>query len=598
MGRGGGGGMKYRRKNQMAAAPMMMTRVSDVSDSISQSSSESALGFAVGGSKDANTFRDNIAKNMVPLPSSISPEGLFNEYYFDTTSPSDKQHDCKALFCPSYSLAQSIDPFAFPESLDGQLPPATSAAAEDYYDTYMTVGLRSGLTTSTFHRRPLNLVVVMDISGSMSSPFDRYYYDARRAGGSGETKPEETEEEKATSKIQVAQNALLSMLPHLDESKGDSLGIVLFESRAHLALPLTQVRRLDLDKLKAHIAEIPAMGGTNMEDGYQLGLSLFSEEMLSTFATSSSSSGGFDNRIIFLTDAQPNTGLIDENGLYQLAKTAAEAKGIYTTFIGVGLDFNTDLIKSITNMKGASYFSVHTNREFRERMDEGFDYMVSPLVFDLQLSIHSDYYDIAQVIGSPQADEATGSLMKVATLFPSPSNSEGETKGGVVLLHLRRKASLPVSLVKSSTRTIELTASYQDRYGKSFSNVQKVTLDSTPKQVRYDNTGIRKAIVLARYSNVLKYWMSDANSNRATGKRGRPVSCSVGRAIPIYDDSIDANNLSQWERQSLPVTSALVEPYRDAFVLLQKYVTVESAATGDASLGEKESAILSQLLKS
>ncbi|CAF1656977.1 unnamed protein product, partial [Didymodactylos carnosus] len=42
---------------------------------------------------------------------------------------------------------------------------------------YMTVGFNSNLRTDTFKRNPLNLVVVIDVSGSMSSSFDRYYYD-------------------------------------------------------------------------------------------------------------------------------------------------------------------------------------------------------------------------------------------------------------------------------------------------------------------------------------------------------------------------------------------------------------------------------------
>ena len=49
---------------------------------------------------------------------------------------------------------------------------------------------------------------------------------------------------------------------------------------------------------------------------------------------------------------------------------------IYTTFIGIGVDFNTELVEGITKIRGANYYSVHSAEQFRERMDEEFEYMV------------------------------------------------------------------------------------------------------------------------------------------------------------------------------------------------------------------------------
>ena len=42
----------------------------------------------------------------------------------------------------------------------------------------MAVGLDSGLAVSDFRRRQLNLVILLDVSTSMGSPFSQYYYDA------------------------------------------------------------------------------------------------------------------------------------------------------------------------------------------------------------------------------------------------------------------------------------------------------------------------------------------------------------------------------------------------------------------------------------
>lgn len=38
------------------------------------------------------------------------------------------------------------------------------------------VGLDSGIQASEFKRKRLNIVILLDVSGSMGSPFDTYYY--------------------------------------------------------------------------------------------------------------------------------------------------------------------------------------------------------------------------------------------------------------------------------------------------------------------------------------------------------------------------------------------------------------------------------------
>ncbi|MBS1193327.1 MAG: Cell surface protein, partial [Methanomicrobia archaeon] len=63
--------------------------------------------------------------------------------------------------------------------------------------------------------------------------------------------------------------------------------------------------------------------------------------------------------------------------------------------------------------------------------------MVTPLVFDLRLRLDAPGYEIQKVYGSPEADLATGDLMKVNTLFPSRAE-EGAVRGGVILVKLRQ----------------------------------------------------------------------------------------------------------------------------------------------------------------
>lgn len=59
----------------------------------------------------------------------------------------------------------------------------------------------------------------------------------------------------------------------------------------------------------------------------------------------------------------------------------------YSTVVGIGLDFNADLTGKILRAKGANYFSVKSSAEFKKRLDSDFEYIVTPLVFNMELSV-------------------------------------------------------------------------------------------------------------------------------------------------------------------------------------------------------------------
>ncbi|MEJ2740867.1 MAG: VWA domain-containing protein, partial [Dehalococcoidia bacterium] len=294
------------------------------------------------------------------------------------------------------------------------------------------------------------------------------------------------------SKIEIATESVVALLGHLEDD--DRFGMVLYNDSAYLAKPMNLVGNTDMEAIKDHIMEIAAGGGTRMSAGIQMATEMYRE--LEYIDRSE-----YENRIIFLTDAMPNLGITGEDDLLNITEGNAEG-GIYTTFIGIGVDFNTELVEYITKIKGANYYSVHSAGEFRERMDDEFEYMVTPLVFDLRLTLDASGWEIEKVYGSPEANESTGELMKVNTLFPS-SRREGETRGGLILLKLRKTA--PDS-------TLNLRASYEDRNGRSDSAITTVKLQYTHPEY-FGNTGIRKGILLARYADLLKNWIIDEHEH-------------------------------------------------------------------------------------
>jgi len=497
------------------------------------------IGLAVGGAKGIDNFRANIENGYLPLPTDITYEGLFYEYYFDT----NQTKSCNKLFCPSYSYAVTRDPFS------------------NKTEYYLSVGLNSGMEERDFERKKLNLVIVLDISGSMSSPFNQYYYD--RFGNQVEL----DWKERNTQKIEVAKDAVIDVLGRLNND--DRFGIVLFNDRAYLLQRMTQVRHTDMDDVEDNVSDIRANGSTNLADGMKLATELVEKY------------GDYDpyeyeNRIIFLTDAMPNTG---ETGAYSLLRLLKNNAGdnIYTTFIGIGVDFNTELIESITKTRGANYYSVHSPGDFMERMGEEFDYMVTPLVFDLRLTLDSEDWDIETVYGSPEADKATGELMKVNTLFPS-RKEDGETRGGLILLKLKNRGD--------DSGSIRLSVSYEDRAGKEDSSTAKIYLDDERPEY-FDNSGIRKGILLARYADLMKDWIIDEREHAHWSRPWEPmVNPECGIVVP-------PSPLGDWERQSLPLMVS--REYRSLFEEFSDYFADEMDEIGDSTL-EQELDILESLI--
>lgn len=535
---GGGGGMNLGLNY---ATPIGLGSSGAVAPSAPSTAkfgdSAARLGYSVGGAKDVVNFRRNIENGYLPLPTDITYEGLFYEYFFDT----GEQAACQEQFCPSYGTAVSRDPVS---------------GKNDYW---LSVGLNSGMTAADFRRKDLDLVIVLDISGSMSSSFNSYYYD-RSSAQRGEVNDQE-------SKIAAASASVSALIDHLKGN--DRLGVVLFNDRSFLAKPLRAVAETDTEAIKRHVGEIQADGGTDMEAGMREADTLFSSD--------DGAAGERQKRIIFLTDAMPNTGDTSDAGLLGMVRRNAD-RGVYTTFIGIGVDFQSELVEALTKTEGANYYAVRSPQEFRERLDEGFDYMVTPLVFDLKMNLAAKGFEIAQVYGSPEASEATGELMNVRTLFPSKTEG-GETRGGLVLLKLRQL---------SEDNDLKINLSYRDNLGETHKQESAISFGPSGDE-RYGTSGLRKGIWLARYADLLKNWTIDERALTENPDRRPTVTGETGLSGP----SLPPGFLSRWERQSVPLH---VSPqYVELFRSFRARLAAEMTALGDKTL-QQELDVLDRLV--
>ena len=495
-------------------AAVLGTFVLGLGDNVQESPTGGNLGYTVGGAGDANNFRDNVREGYLPLPTDITYEGLFHNYYFETGGGGY----CAETFCPSYSTAVTEHPVT------------------EETERYMTVGLNSDMDADEFERKKLNLVVVLDKSDSMSSGFKEYYYD--RYGNRHEVETEDR------SKMGVAKDAVGSVAERLDED--DRLGVVTFDNKAHVERRLSPVR--STERAKASVQNVAPSGGTRLSAGMEEASAMFDE-----FENADPTE--YENRVVFVTDAMPNTGDTTRSGLLDRIEENAD-RGVHTTFVGVGVDYNTELVEGITSVRGANYFSVHSAEEFEERMEDGFEYAVTPLVYDL--SVEVDGAEVERVYGT-DAEGSTDEVMRTKTLFPSPQK-DGETKGGVVLVKLDENAE-----------EARLRATWEERGGRRGSSERRVSFTEDG----FENDGVRKAVLLARYGRLMKDW----SRHEWTQARGENTDDGLGR----------------WERRSEELRVS--REYRDRIDGFIEHFESETEALGDEDLS-KETEVMEEILRS
>jgi Ca-activated chloride channel family protein len=474
--------------------------------------------MSAGGAKDANSFRTNVQNGYLPQPTDVTSTGLFYDYYFDAREP----RECGQLFCPTYSRAVSRDPLS------------------NETEYYMTVGLNSNISREDLQRKKLNLVVVVDTSGSMSESFSKYYYDDSGTRHETERQP----------KMAAARQALHGLVDQLEAD--DRLGVVTFDDGARTLAPMTEMGERDTGALRSKIDGMRAGGGTDLSAGMDRARALAEPY-------ADADKGEYETRVVYVTDAMANRGDTSTGPLKSRLQTDAES-GIYSTFVGVGVDFNSQLVRDISQVEGGNYYSVNSGAQFRERLDEQFRYMVTPLVFDLTLQVESPGWDVETVYGAPGADEATGRVLHVDTLFPAPTTGNGSSKGGVVLVKLTRT---------SGSGNVRLTASYEDRMGRDHESVKQVTFARTEGPY-YGSSAARKAVVLSRYSDLLTNW---AAYERAS---------LDGSAQPPAEGIETDPSVTTWEQGSVDLRVS--QTYAARFRTFRRYMRTEMRALGDDDL--------------
>jgi Ca-activated chloride channel homolog len=175
-------------------------------------------------------------------------------------------------------------------------------------------------------RAPMAVAVVIDRSGSM-----------------------------AGDKIQKARQAAKAFAARLSDE--DSLAIVTYSSDYSVDLPLTNLKG-QRSRVERVIDEILDGGGTDIGGGMNAGIQSLR-----------AANNGAVRRLLLVSDGNANQGITDPNALAQIAKNARQ-DGITVSTLGVGLDFNEDLLTQMAQVAGGGYYYARDGEAIAAAFDK------------------------------------------------------------------------------------------------------------------------------------------------------------------------------------------------------------------------------------
>jgi Ca-activated chloride channel homolog len=184
---------------------------------------------------------------------------------------------------------------------------------------YLQVSVRAGDQEIRL-RRPMNVAVVVDRSGSMGEE----------------------------GKIENVRSALYRLIDQLNSD--DILSVVIYDDVVDVLRPARRVG--SKDDVRRLLDDVYPRGWTNLGGGLVEGFRQAERNACSSYS----------NRVVLLSDGLANRGITDPGELDRIA-SRYRGKSISLTTMGVGLDYNENLMCGLANSGGGNYYFIERSRD-------------------------------------------------------------------------------------------------------------------------------------------------------------------------------------------------------------------------------------------
>jgi Ca-activated chloride channel family protein len=196
-------------------------------------------------------------------------------------------------------------------------------------------------------RRNANVSLVVDRSGSMS----------------------------AEGRMEYLRRGLVRMLDEL--KRGDIVHLVAFDDSVCTPIENFVVGRDPPRVLGDAIAQLRPEGATNLHDGLREGYAVADRAYQPAYT----------NRVVMITDAQTNTGVLDEELISTVSKFY-DSRRIRLSGVGVGSDFNDYLLDRLTERGKGAYVFLGSDAEVDAVFGPRFVSLIETTALDVHFRLH------------------------------------------------------------------------------------------------------------------------------------------------------------------------------------------------------------------
>ena len=330
-------------------------------------------GVGQGGAQDFGEFKKILEDGDIPSPETIDDIGFFNEHKIELPPP-----DCGEDVC-----------------LHGELGVMGNMISGSNC-TLIMLGMNTPIDPKTLERPPMNLVLVIDTSGSMA----------------GES-------------IAYVRSGLTRMLDDLQPE--DNVSLVRFSSTAEVLLDGVAG---DDASLGDAIFALQAGGSTNIYDGLRTGY-----DLLAARATPER-----QNRIIFLSDGVATAGITSRDKI--LAMSASYAKDRLTlSTIGLGSEFDPVLMRTLAEESFGAFYFLQDVQAVEEVFEEEVQTFLYPLAYDVSIDATvTQGYRVRGVYGTKTFEFADNDaqidipMLQIAHRTTVNDNMNGRRGGGGAMI--------------------------------------------------------------------------------------------------------------------------------------------------------------------
>lgn len=392
----------------------------------------------------------------------------------------------------------------------GNLPPAHQSKALTFWPLLGNDYALTGINNQAFlelkfiggekeviekkNRLPLNICLVIDRSGSMSE----------------------------AGKLEYVKTAAKYLIDNLNAN--DYISVVAFDTEVQLIQKPTKVE--NKHELKSKIDELYPGDMTNLYDGLKKGYEMAKKKAKKNYV----------NRVILLSDGMANEGITEPEKITGLASEYQHKKGIVTTCMGVGDDYDEHLLTMISSTGTGYYHYIGQPTQIPTIFAQEMTGMINLVAKDTEIELRlADGVSLANVEGYSHRDMGDN-------VYKIPVGDIRSKEELTVLVTL----NLPMVTVEETKRVCTVGLLYNDAVTdkNGVSSTSELAMHFVPDEtIVADNVVEEVTSTVYKIDNAKK--MKEVNELIAAGDRGEAMAVmeeqqklNRGRAVATRDQGL------------------------------------------------------------